>query len=265
MPAAVLLSVSAGRVPRLAARLGLLIAAVLIAVSGTPLPLWAYVLWAASAVWLLAASRSTGTRTRVRRSTAVVLACTVAVSLWEASYHVSPVLRVPRGASILVVGDSITAGLSDDVTKWHETFGRQGSYVILDLARAGATQESALSLLRKQANPGTTVPLAILEIGGNDMLAKEPPEKFESELDDLLSETAARADRILLMELPTPPFYNRYGDIQRRLARKHGAILVPKRVFARVLGAPGATLDGLHLSQSGHDLMARQMGLIVRQ
>jgi len=44
--------------------------------------------------------------------------------------------------------------------------------------------------------------------------------------------------------------------IQRGLAAKHGAMLVARRVFIGVLTAPGATLDGVHLSKSGHAKMA---------
>jgi lysophospholipase L1-like esterase len=47
--------------------------------------------------------------------------------------------------------------------------------------------------------------------------------------------------------------------IQRRLARDHKAILVPKRAYTEVIGAPGATVDGLHLSQSGQRRMAQMM------
>lgn len=254
-----------GRWVKLAARLGVLIAAILIAVSGTPLPTWAYLLWAAAAAWLLVAPSFAPPWRISRLSVLAVIFLTTAFCVWEGAHHTSPVVLVPRGQSILIIGDSITAGLNDDVTKWHHSLGRQGGYPIVDLAHAGATQESVLSLLRKEVAIGAKLPLAILEIGGNDMLAKQAPEEFEHRLDDLLAETSARAGTVLIMELPTPPFYNAYGAIQRRLARKHGVILLSKRVFARVLAAPDATIDGLHLSQRGHDLMARETGQIVHE
>jgi lysophospholipase L1-like esterase len=49
---------------------------------------------------------------------------------------------------------------------------------------------------------------------------------------------------------------NSFGHAQRIIASKYGVALLPKRYFARVLGTPGGTLDGLHLSQAGHDAMA---------
>ena len=66
-----------------------------------------------------------------------------------------------------------------------------------------------------------------------------------------------------MLELPLPPFYNSFGLIQRKLARKYGVKLVPKRVFLSVLAGGGATLDSIHLSQAGHQQMANVVWEIV--
>ena len=66
-----------------------------------------------------------------------------------------------------------------------------------------------------------------------------------------------------MIELPLPPFANRFGMIQRRLARKHGIILIPKRTFVSVLTTPGATLDGIHLSPQGHLLMSETIWSVI--
>jgi lysophospholipase L1-like esterase len=59
-----------------------------------------------------------------------------------------------------------------------------------------------------------------------------------------------------MLELPLIPLSNRFGEIQRRLARRHSVVLVPKRFFSSVLIGEQATLDGLHLSPAGHQKMA---------
>ena len=41
-----------------------------------------------------------------------------------------------------------------------------------------------------------------------------------------------------------------------RLAKEYGAVLIPKRILAEVIRAPGATLDGIHLSPTGHAALA---------
>ena len=62
-----------------------------------------------------------------------------------------------------------------------------------------------------------------------------------------------------MIELPLPPFYNRYGMVQRALAKSYGVTLIPKRYLAKIISTPGATVDGLHLSNTGHALFARSL------
>lgn len=59
-----------------------------------------------------------------------------------------------------------------------------------------------------------------------------------------------------MLELPLPPFRNSIGGIQRRLALKYHAILIPKHYFAEVECSKGATRDELHLSKIGAERMA---------
>lgn len=91
---------------------------------------------------------------------------------------------------------------------------------------------------------------------GNDILSKNPVPVFERGLDALLAKLREGNHTIVMLELPLYPFCNRYGAVQRRLAWRHGALLVPKRVLIQLLTTPGATLDTIHLSDSGHQLMA---------
>ena len=66
-----------------------------------------------------------------------------------------------------------------------------------------------------------------------------------------------------MFELPLPPFYNAFGIIQRRLAKKHGVTLIPKRVLMRVLSGSNATLDSIHLTQHGHEMLAASVWEIL--
>lgn len=68
-----------------------------------------------------------------------------------------------------------------------------------------------------------------------------------------------------MFELPLCPFQNAYGEAQRSIAAKHHALLLPKRCFAAILGMKDGTIDGLHLSQQGHDAMARMIAGVVRK
>ena len=48
------------------------------------------------------------------------------------------------------------------------------------------------------------------------------------------------------------------------MVKWHAVALIPRRHFARVLGMENGTLDGLHLTQKGHDEMARRVVALLR-
>jgi acyl-CoA thioesterase I len=49
---------------------------------------------------------------------------------------------------------------------------------------------------------------------------------------------------------------------------RHGVLLVPKRVLIGILTVDGATVDSIHLSRRGHELMSetvwKMIGRVVR-
>ena len=92
------------------------------------------------------------------------------------------------------------------------------------------------------------------------MLEGLPPGGFESALDRVLAESRAGGTReVVMLELPIVPGEWEYGAIQRRLATRHHVTLIPRRLLAGVLLAPGCTYDGLHPTQQGHERLAREI------
>ena len=79
-------------------------------------------------------------------------------------------------------------------------------------------------------------------------------------LDALLGRLRGEGHLVVMFELPLPPFHAGFGAAQRRAARRHGVVLIPKRVLAGVLLTRGATFDTIHLSSTGHRLMAGAVG-----
>ncbi len=138
--------------------------------------------------------------------------------------------------------------------------GETSGLKVVNLAQAGATAEGALSQAR-----GITVENAVVlvEIGGNDLLGNTDSGAFEHHLDSLLAEVRKRGARAVMFELPLPPFCNAFGRAQRDLAAKHGVALIPKRCMTEALGAKGGTLDGLHLSDEGHAVLAKRLRTIL--
>ncbi|QDV16254.1 Esterase TesA precursor [Gimesia panareensis] len=228
-----------------------LLGVIAVVVSSTPLPWWSYsVLGTVILIWLVAQLR----KQRQRGFTYAVIVVWLAAVGMELPCHRLPHVEPVSERSMTVIGDSVTAGLGDPQTKtWPQLLKQKYRVVVQDLSRVGATVSSA----RKQV-VATRIesPLVLLEIGGNDILGSTTPAQFEADLNALLKVLAAPGRQLVMLELPLPPFYNRFGLIQRELARKYGAKLIPKRVFLSVLAGGGATLDSIHLSQAGQQQMA---------
>jgi acyl-CoA thioesterase-1 len=115
------------------------------------------------------------------------------------------------------------------------------------------------SALRQAEDVEQGPALVLIEIGGNDVLGETSQHRFAADLDALLSRLRRPGHHLVMLELPLPPFYNGYGRTQRRLAKKHGVVLIPRREFAGVIFAADATSDGLHLSERGQRLMANML------
>ena len=155
-------------------------------------------------------------------------------------------------STLLVVGDSVTAGLNDDDDTWPRKLSRLAAIDVLDASQPGATLRSArqqMSLL-----PDNTG-LVMLEIGGNDLLEGLPVKQFDYDLEQLLREVVRSGRSIVMFELPLPPLCAAYGASQRRLATRHRVKLIPKRLFVSVLTTRGSTVDGIHLSDQGQAQM----------
>ena len=173
----------------------------------------------------------------------------------EMPYQLPPQIGNQRRFTTLsIVGDSVTAGLGDPrVTTWPRLLSLNRPLEICDLSHAGETVESAM--LRLEASP-LGDGLILLEIGGNDLLGPTTMRSYARGLEELLRHVCSPERTILMFELPSIPLFNEFGRIQRRLAAQYGVILIPKRYFVSVLTAADATVDGVHLSQHGQDLMA---------
>jgi lysophospholipase L1-like esterase len=150
-------------------------------------------------------------------------------------------------------GDSISAGIGSGYPPWPDVFAAQHALPVTSLAAAGATVADAISRTAEVKTPHAVV---LVELGGNDLLSGLPTWEFARDLEALLASLRQPGRTIAMLELPLFPFQSAYGRVQRALARRFNVYLIPKRYLARVLGARGATTDGLHLSEAGAQAMA---------
>jgi acyl-CoA thioesterase-1 len=220
-----------------------------------PYALWVYVAFAAMVVaWLVAAAGSK--RTPARRATHGLTSIALAIStiaLCAAEYRhrfLSPI-PMSRPDHLTIIGDSITAGLGDERSRWPVLFEKESGIPFKDLSRAG-DQVAEANLAANRLTEDDT--LLLIEIGGNDLIAGVPTAEFERQLRTLLVACCRPGRTVVMFELPLLPHRIGYGIAQRRLAAEFGVPLIPKRLFADVLRA--GTSDGLHLSPTGAQSMA---------
>jgi acyl-CoA thioesterase-1 len=230
----------------------------LAALSGTPLAIvWTIPLLVATLGY---AFLGFGPPRRFCRPLGVVaIALTLTAVCIELPYHVRRP-QVERPVRVFVVGDSLASGGFGESLPWPGVLGRELGLPLKNLALPSDTAPMALEDQIPLLPPPGVRECVIIEIGANDMLDGLPAASFASALDAILAKAGGSGRRRLMMlELPLPPGQWRFGAIQRKLSAKYDCILVPKRLFAGVLLGEGNTLDGAHLSQRGHDALARTL------
>ncbi|MEZ6126202.1 MAG: GDSL-type esterase/lipase family protein [Planctomycetaceae bacterium] len=181
----------------------------------------------------------------------------------EALWMSLPKLAPAKSRTLTIVGDSVTAGVGGDETSvtWPELLANEHRLTVQNLSHIGETAASALDRIEDIPIDSSVV---LVEIGGNDVLGSTTPEEFEDDLNRLLEFLQHPNRQVVMFALPLPPFHDRWTEIQRNAATKHGTLLVPKRVFLSVIAGNESTLDTIHLSQAGHQRMADTVWGIVR-
>jgi acyl-CoA thioesterase-1 len=224
--------------------------------SATPLPAWAYAIWGSSFLaWIVAAIRRKADRPRwPTTALAACVGCTIGAAGWELRYQLAPQAVTGHWNRVVVIGDSLSAAdFMEGGDPWPTLLAREHDIVVDNLAFSGAQAGSAEKGISAEQVADA---LVLLEIGGNDVLGATSAADFDRHLDRLLKKVCRPDNAVVMLELPLPPLYNRYGEIQRRLASAYRVHLIPKPYFASVIAGEKATLDGLHLSSGGHQKMS---------
>jgi acyl-CoA thioesterase-1 len=251
---------------RLLSRIGIVLGVLLVAISSTPLSPWFYAVWGVSVIWMLFDRRNewgVTSRSQVARASVVLLS--IVAMLFEFPYVLRPPIDVGDADHFVVIGDYISAGFGGDVVPWPKLLEEQYEVKLTDLSEAGAVLAEAASKAENLTLDYRYDYVFILEIGGNDILGGIDYETSAGNLERLLSLVCGGGDTVVLFELPLPPFYNRFAKAERDLAKKYGAVLIPRRYFSKVLTHRGATIDGIHLSKSGHQMMLDMVWTLIHR
>lgn len=195
------------------------------------------------------------------KTVSLVSCCFIALCLLVAGMlqRRTPELQTSSQEIIYVIGDSISAGL-DGETTWPTILETNSDYNVVNLAHAGARVPEALLQSEHIADDNGIV---VVEIGGNDILNFVERDAFSQSLRLLLESLTNKGLRVVMFEIPLPPFGNAYGRAQRRWADKYGVKIIPRHVLADLFRQPGTTTDGLHLSNEGHHLLAEKVSNIL--
>lgn len=216
---------------------------------------------AAFLFWLISLSGS-GSRRRWLRTgaTCVLIVVLLALSTSELYWRRLPIIGAKASDHLVVLGDSISSGLGGSVHPWPEVMQTMSGVQVKNLSKAGATVTDGLAMANQVIADDH---LILIELGGNDLLAGEPASEFAQRLESLLEKLSSPERTLIMFELPLMPQAIQYGRVQRRLAKKYGVVLIPKRFFAAILAGKEATSDGLHLSKIGADRMAALVGKLL--
>ena len=196
-------------------RLVMMGAAIVIAASGTPLPLWFYgigVVLLVISLWPRPlAADSVIRRRRICTVTGFLALWCVSAGAWELTYRFPPRLDgKPQYDSLVVIGDSVSAGLLGPREQtWPKQFRERYFANVVDLSAEGATRHALRQSQALNARPGHISAVVLIEIGGNDYFESVRPSDFAADLDRLLTSLEGPNRQLLMLELPLPPFLQR--------------------------------------------------------
>jgi acyl-CoA thioesterase I len=173
-----------------------------------------------------------------------------------------------REVHILALGDSLTAGYGLDpgqgfVPQLQATLRRHGVRArLIDAGVSGDTVATARRRLGWMLDGLASKPdLAIVALGGNDMLRGLDPGQTRADLDAILAELRQRGIPVLLAGMRAAPnlgpdYAAAFESIYPDVARRHGAALYPF-FLEGVAAERGLNLpDGIHPNFQGIKLMA---------
>jgi acyl-CoA thioesterase-1 len=186
----------------------------------------------------------------------------------QAARAVDPDLPVMgREVRVLAFGDSLLAGygLKDGEgypARLEAALRARGINArMIDAAVSGDATQAGLQRLAFALDAQETAPdLAVVSLGGNDMLRGLPPEQTRDNLEAMLKEFDKRGIKVVLLGMLAAPNYGKdYADtfnpIYPALARQYGAVLVPF-FMQPLLEKPGLVqADRVHPTADGVDAM----------
>lgn len=200
-----------------------------------------------------------------------------AVAAGESSATAPPATLGPQTRVILAFGDSLYAGYGlapgeGLAPRLEQALRADGLDVVVHNGGvSGDTSAAGLARLAFTLDGLPRAPaLAIVGLGGNDMLRGISPDETRRNLDAILDEFDRRGIPVLLTGMRAAPnlgadYVTAFEGLYPALARDHDAALYPF-MLARVIGQPALMLpDGIHPNAAGVERIVAELAPLARQ
>lgn len=157
------------------------------------------------------------------------------------------------GQTIVCLGDSITSGVGATPETAYPSLltSRLGTEVINQGVPGDTTEEG---LARVEDVLAEDPWLVIVELGGNDILNRVPPERTEAALRQIVQRLLAANVAVVLIELEVP-FAGRYAEIYNRIGDEYDVPVIDD-VLGEILTDASLKADPIHPNSRGHEVLA---------
>ncbi|WP_322520681.1 arylesterase [Guyparkeria halophila] len=170
---------------------------------------------------------------------------------------------LPRDATILAFGDSLTEGVgAPDGAAYPAQLARLTGRTVVNAGVAGETTADGLARLPETIE--TQAPaLMILLMGGNDVLRNQDLAEAKRNLARMIEEAQAHDVAVVLVGVPEKSLFSQSAPLYEELAEEHGVVLLDDLV-AGLLRRPGYKADAVHLNADGYRAMAERIAEVLR-
>ncbi|HYN22294.1 MAG TPA: GDSL-type esterase/lipase family protein [Thermoanaerobaculia bacterium] len=165
------------------------------------------------------------------------------------------------GKTIVCLGDSITSGMgAGPGLPYPALLSQRFGVELINAGVPGDTTEDGLARIEEvlALDPW----MVIVELGGNDILRRLPPERTEAALRQILDRLLAARVVPVLVEVEVP-FAGRYSDVFERLDDDYDIPIV-EDTLGDILLDPALKADPIHPNAEGQRALAEGIADVVQ-
>lgn len=164
------------------------------------------------------------------------------------------------GKTIVCLGDSITSGVGAEPGQpYPALLAAKLNREVINEGVPGDTAEDGLARVDQALAHDPW--MVVVELGGNDILRRVPPDRTEAALRQVLDRLLAARVVPVLVELEVP-FAGRYSDVFERIEDDYD-IPVVEGALGEILLDPALKADPIHPNAQGHVELAAAIADVV--